>query len=124
MRGLFVPAALMIAVAWVAVLGGPDLAAKAQTVVDLLAKGDYEGAVGMFSPSLREQAPAAEAKQAWEGAQAENGAFQSAGAPVLAAEAKARVVYVPITFARGVFDLMFTFDAEGLVTSLVFVPHQ
>lgn len=96
----------------------PDPAAIAQSFLEAIASGNYTSAEAMEDPIMASAAPAAALAQIAQGLVAQYGAYQSLGAPTLAAPPPQATVTIPATFAFAVLDLNVAVSPEGKVVGL------
>lgn len=95
-----------------------DHQAKAMSVVEKLAAGDFAGITAMFDATMTSALPESTLRATWEGVMAQFGAFQRHGEPRTAQEMGFTAVYVPCTFERGALTAKVVFDDQGKIAGL------
>ena len=96
----------------------------AKKFVELMAKGDFAGAVARFDATMTTAMPEAKLREAWESLQAQAGPFQKQLRVRATKLAGYEVVLVTCQFEQMVLDTKVVFDAKGRVSGLWFVPSH
>jgi dienelactone hydrolase len=101
-----------------------DLESSARELVDQLAAGQFDAAAAKFDAKMQQVLPPDKLQGTWEGLLAQVGPYQGQ----LGARSEQResydLVFVTTQFAQAILDTQVTFDEEGQVAGLFFVPAQ
>ncbi|MYT32576.1 MULTISPECIES: alpha/beta fold hydrolase [unclassified Streptomyces] len=93
--------------------------AVAKSVADRACRGDFEGIVALFAPSLRPRVSAEVVRTAWDERLGEAGPVTAVQTPVSEPAAAGSVrVSVPLACARGGFTLVMSVDEAGRLNGL------
>jgi dienelactone hydrolase len=100
------------------------LEASARALVDQLAAGQFDTAVTNFDAKMQQVLPPDKLQETWQALLAQVGPYQGQ----LGARTERRegydLVFVTTQFAQALLDTQVTFDDEGQVAGLFFVPAQ
>lgn len=103
---------------------GDELEALARELVDRLAAGQFQEAAANFDAKMQQVLPPDKLQEAWESVVTQVGPYQRQ----LEARTEQReaydLVFVTTEFAQAFLDVQVTFDREGHVAGLFFVPSQ
>lgn len=98
--------------------------AKAQALVDALAKGDFKAASKDFDATMSSGLPPDKLEQAWTMILTQAGAYKGRGATWTVPQAGFEVVFVECHFERASVDAKVAYDFQKKVAGLYFVPAQ
>jgi len=122
---------LISAVGWMSCLHtawaeepGPAATARAEALIDRLAKGDFEGVVKEFDATLSGMLPAAKLGEVWKQIQAQAGPFQGRLGGRYQKVQGYDVVKVTCQFGLAPLDAIVSYNSEGKVAGLRFVPAE
>lgn len=101
-----------------------DLPASARSFVDLLAKGDFAGAIQRFDSTMKNAAPEAKMREIWRSAQGQFGAFKQPLHTRAEKQAGYDLIFVTCEFERKTMDLKVVFDAQARIAGLFFVSPR
>jgi hypothetical protein len=99
-----------------------DLEASARYFTGLLADGKYAQAYSMFDPQMAAALPVAKLKATWDEVVRNVGELKGITGVALAEKSGYRVAYVACDFARTPLDMQLTFDREGRIAGMFFLP--
>lgn len=99
-----------------------DLEASARYFTGLLADGKYAQAYAMFDPQMAAALPVAKLKATWDEVVRNVGELKGITGVALAEKSGYRVAYVACDFARTPLDMQLTFDSQGRIAGLFFLP--
>src|SRR5262245_2487150 len=100
----------------------PDRKAAAEGFVELLAKGNFAGAVGMFDAKMQSALPEEKLRDAWAAINTKAGRFQNRVRTQAQKVGAYDVVFVTCQFEKGPLDVKVVFDSDGKVGGLFFTP--
>ena len=116
---------LMPALLAQAATGGPaGSVAKAQALVDALAKGDFKAAAKDFDATMSSALPPEKLGQTWSMILTQVGAYRGRGATWTVKVATFDVVFIECRFERATLDAKVAYDAQQKVGGLYFIPAQ
>jgi dienelactone hydrolase len=98
------------------------LKASVAAFLAALAKEDYEAAGKDFDDAVKKALPTEKVKELWQTLPKQIGVLKKQGEPRLEKVGKYDVVIVPCTFEKMPLDARFSFDADGKIAGLAFVP--
>jgi len=101
-----------------------DLTPKAETLVQRLSEGDFDGARTHFDSTMQQAFPPEGLREAWTALTRQLGAFQSQAGTRTAVEQGFGVAYVACEFSKGTIDVKVVFDGKGKVSGLWFVKPE
>ena len=99
-----------------------DTSVRGEELVILLSKGEFAGVEKMFDEKMAANLPAEKLENVWQSLITQVGPFSMQGISRKAKIMGYDVVYVPCQFKRATLDCQITFDGEGRVSGLYFVP--
>lgn len=106
-------------------VSGPDaLTPKAETLVQSLSEGDFNGARTHFDSTMQQALPPEGLREAWTALTRQLGAFQRQLATRTAREQGFSVVYVTCEFERGQADVKVAFAENQEIAGLWFLPSR
>jgi len=114
---------MCVAVLPVASCGKPSATQLAEGMVDSMAKGDFASATKDFDATMNATLSAEQLGQSWAQVTAQIGAFKSRTGSREAQEAGYQTVHVICQFEKASWDIKVTFDKDGKIGGLWFVPH-
>jgi hypothetical protein len=100
----------------------PGLEFAAASLIETLAREDYEVAIGQFNAELQTALPAAQLESAWNAVATEAGGYRMI--LIVRADDTTRTVVVTIQFENALIDALLAFDENGQLYSLYFVPSS
>jgi hypothetical protein len=106
------------------VAGAPDLTGPAKGFVDMLVKGDYEGAFAQFDATMKDAMPVEQIEAAWGSLLAKTGEFKKIAGVRQAKEQGYNVVYVTCGFEKARLDVKVVFNDKSEISGLWFLPKQ
>lgn len=106
------------------VSGSDDLTPRAETLVQRLSEGDFNGARTHFDSTMQQALPTERLREAWTGLTRQMGAFQRQVATRTAREQGFSVVYVTCEFERGNAEVKVAFAENQEISGLWFLPSQ
>jgi fermentation-respiration switch protein FrsA (DUF1100 family) len=98
------------------------LKASVKAFFTALAKEDYEAAGKDFDEAMKKALPTEKVKELWQTLPKQVGVLKKQGDPRLEKLGKYDVVIVPCTFEKTALDARFSFDTDGKIAGLAFVP--
>lgn len=103
--------------------------APARTFVETLAREDFDGAVKSFGPPIKSSLTPKELRDTWKSIVAKRGAFKRIvsvedGKVEEYGSKKYEVVLVKCQFAQSDYVVRVSYNSEGQITSLWFVPAK
>lgn len=101
-----------------------EVTSAGQEFVKLLAKEDFNGAVGQFDDTMRTALPEPKLRETWQTLQAQAGPFQKQLGARATKLAGYDVVLVTCQFKQMALDAKVVFDAKRRVAGLFFVPSH
>lgn len=113
---------LLLAGALKAQPAADDLTARATALLDAMVRGDFAGATRHFDAKMKQGLPPEKLQEVWKGLVSQAGAFQRQVGTRTQAQAPHRLVFVTTQFERVRLDMQVTFDAQGQIAGLFFVP--
>jgi dienelactone hydrolase len=108
--------------------GSPDddreskLKASVKAFFAAMAKEDYEAAGKDFDAAVKKALPTEKVKELWQALPKQVGILKKQGEPRVEKLGKYDVVTVPCTFEKMTLDARFSFDADGKIAGLNFLP--
>ncbi len=99
-----------------------DTSTRGGELVTLLSKGEYAGVEKMFDEKMAAALPAEKLEEVWQSLITQVGPFRMQGTIRKAKIMGYDVVYVSCQFKRATLDCQVTFDGEGQVSGLYFIP--
>jgi dienelactone hydrolase len=99
-----------------------DIKAKANAMIDAIAKGDAAVAINDFDAVMKEKMPAEKFTEAWKSLTKQLGKFEKRTSVRAANSGKYDVVYVTCKFEKLSLDAKVVFTRDKQVTGLFFVP--
>lgn len=99
-----------------------ELTTRATGLLDAMVRGDFTAAARHFDPKMKEVLPPEKLQEVWKGLVSQAGAFQRQVGTRTQTQAPHRLVFVTTQFERVSLDMQVTFDAQGQVAGLFFVP--
>jgi len=106
------------------VSGPDDLTPRAETLVQRLSEGDFNGARTHFDSPMQQALPPEGLREAWTALTRQLGAFQRQVATRTAREQGFAVVYVTCEFERGNADVKVAFAENQEIAGLWLLPSQ
>ena len=101
-----------------------DLQERAQLLVSLLAREEYEQATELFDAKMTEVLPPEQLGEIWQSLLAQAGGFEGILGTRAEAQQGYRLVFVTLAFERAMLDAQVAFDEAGQVAGLFFVPTE
>jgi len=98
----------------------PGLEFAAASVIETLAREEYDATVGQFNAQLQTALPAARLESVWNAVATDAGGYRMI--LVVRADDTTRTAVVTIQFENAMIDALLAFDENGQVYSLYFVP--
>lgn len=95
-----------------------DRTAEAKAYLDLLAAGDYAGAVTRFDETMKRVLPAEKLKATWEGLLAAAGPYRGQLRTRTAFEQGYDIVFVTCDFEQADLDIRLVFNSEGKISGM------
>lgn len=114
--------ALLVAVIAPFRAASADAHALGDEFVDLLAKGDFAGAVAHYDKTMRTALPEPKLREAWQSVQGQAGSFKKRVRTRLEKVAVYDIALVTCEFERAKVDAKVVFNAQGEVAGLFFLP--
>jgi len=103
----------------------PDgFASLGNQFVDLLAKGDFAGAVAQFDDAMTAVLPETKLRELWHSLEEQNGPFESRLTTRAVKYEQYNIVLVTCKFERGVFNVKVTFNESRQVAGLYFLKPE
>jgi dienelactone hydrolase len=102
--------------------GSSDTRASGEQFVDLLAKGDFAGAVARYDQTMRAALPEPKLREAWQSVEAQAGGFRKRLQTRLLKIESYDVALVTCEFERAKLETKVVFNAQGEVSGLFFLP--
>lgn len=99
-----------------------ELTARATALLDAMVRGDFAGATRHFDATMKKALTPEKLQEVWKGLTDQAGAFQRREGVRSQTQGAHRLVFVTTGFARIRLDMQVTFDAQGQVAGLFFVP--
>jgi hypothetical protein len=99
-----------------------DRTAEGKRFVDLLARGDFAGAVAMYDETMKAALPEARLREAWSAVNAQAGPFQKQESIRIEQTGAYQTVFVTSRFEKTALDIKVVFDENGRVAGLFFAP--
>jgi len=99
-----------------------DLPAKAEALVDLLAKKDFAAAETSFDSVMKSALPEAKLRGAWDELLATAGPYQKRLHSRQTTQQGYDVIFVTCQFKKGKIDLKVVYDSDKLVTGFFYLP--
>jgi len=99
-----------------------DRSAAAKRFVDLLARGDFAGAVAMYDETMKTALPEARLREAWTAVNTQAGPFQKQESTRTEQAGAYQTVFVTSRFEKMPLDIKVVFDENGRVAGLFFAP--
>lgn len=103
---------------------GKAATARAEALIDRFAKGDFDGVAKEFDATMAKMLPAAKLGEVWKQLQAQAGPYQGRQSGRHQRVQTYDVVQVRCQFARAPLDAVVSYDSEGKVAGLRFVPAE
>ncbi len=100
----------------------PALVKSAQTLLDLMVKGDFAAAAGRFDVSLKSAASEEALKQNWKQLVDKLGAFKQCPDTNVAEVQGYPAVYLTCDFANASTDIRFIFNTQGMAVGMQILP--
>jgi hypothetical protein len=98
--------------------------AKAENVVQSMAKGDYVGATRDFDAKMKSVMTPAKAERVWSMIAKQGGAFKSISGTRVSKEQGMDIVCVACQLEKSILDVKIVFNGGGQISGLWIVPHQ
>jgi Protein of unknown function (DUF3887) len=95
---------------------------RSVTILNHLVKGEFDDVEADFNPTMKDAVPSSKLAEVWNGVVAQYGAFKSLGDPAATTEDGYRVVYVPMTFEKGVLRGKLVYDNTNYVAGFWIQP--
>jgi len=99
-----------------------DRTAEGKRFVDLLARGDFAGAVAMYDETMKSALPEARLREAWSAVNVQAGPFQKQESARIEQSGAYQTVFVTSRFEKTPLDIKVVFDESGRVAGLFFAP--
>lgn len=99
-----------------------DLKETAQNFIGLLFAGDFTSAAGKFDDQMKIALNEAKLQETWINTIIEAGALIQLNAPKTAEVESYRIVTIPCSFQRSIIEVQITFNKEGQISGLNFIP--
>lgn len=100
------------------------LVPKALAFVQSLAKGDFDAAEAYCTDQMKQAAPPAKLRQAWQGLLDQVGSFQGIGDSKTIVQSGYTTVLIQTNFKSRAVGIAVTFDSAQRVAGMHFVPIQ
>ena len=100
------------------------VAAQAEQFVDLMAKGDFQGAVKSFDTTMTQAVTPDKLAEAWNGLIGQCGAFQQRVASRTTKEQGYDCAYVTCQFANKAMDVKVVFNPQQQISGMWFVEAK
>lgn len=101
-----------------------DLTARATALLDAMVRGDFASATRHFDDKMKQGLAPEKLQEIWKGLTAQAGAFQRQAGTRTQTQGAHRLVFVTTQFEKVRLDMQVTFDAQGQIAGLFFVPAQ
>jgi hypothetical protein len=101
-----------------------EVTAKGRELVELLANGNFAGAVAQFDDTMKTALPEPALRETWQSFEAQSGPFQKQLGVRQITSGGYDVALVTGQFARSAWDIKVVFDANGRVAGLFFLASQ
>lgn len=101
-----------------------DLTSNAERFVNLLAKGDFAGAVVGFDATMKKVMPEPKMRETWRAVTEQAGAFQKILGTRTGIQGGSEVVFVTSEFDQAILDIKVVFNGSRQVAGLWFSPGQ
>jgi membrane-bound lytic murein transglycosylase B len=95
---------------------------RSQTIMNRIVAGEFADVPADFNATMKQALPPEKLRQVWSQLTAQFGAFKSMDEPTETTEQGYRVVWIPLTFERGVLRAKFAYDDTNYVAGLFFLP--
>ncbi len=99
-----------------------DLIETVQNFIGLLLAGDFTSAAGKFDDQMKIALNEAKLQETWINTIKEAGALIQLNAPKTAEVESYRIVTIPCSFQRSIIEVQITFNKEGQISGLNFIP--
>jgi uncharacterized protein len=99
-----------------------DLSSKGSKFITLLSEGDYKSAVAMFDETMKKFLPEEKLKEVWKSIISQYGPFKEQGTIRKGNIQSYEVVYVTMQFEKNSLDSQISFDSNGMIAGLYFLP--
>jgi len=99
-----------------------DLKETAQNFIGLLFAGDFTSAAGKFDDQMKIALNEAKLQETWINTIIEAGALIQLNAPKTAEVESYKIVTIPCSFQRSIIEVQITFNKEGQISGLNFIP--
>jgi hypothetical protein len=95
---------------------------RSQTIMSHIIAGELADVPADFNATMKQALPPEKLAQVWSRLTTQLGAFKSMGEPTETTEQGYRVVWIPLTFERGVLRAKVVYDETNYVAGLFFLP--
>ena len=102
----------------------PGYEARARGFVNDMAAGQFDKVEAQYSAPVAAALPPGKLAAAWNTLEGQVGAFQKITESRLHTAQEAQIVTLACAFERATLDAVITFDKDGRIAGLRFVPHQ
>lgn len=99
-----------------------DLKETAQNFIGLLFAGDFTSAAGKFDDQMKIALNEAKLQETWINTIKEAGTLIQLNAPKTSEVESYRIVTIPCSFQRSIIEVQITFNKEGQISGLNFIP--
>lgn len=99
-----------------------ELTTRTTALLDAMVRGDFAGATRHFDAKMKQGLTPEKLQEIWKGLLDQAGAFQSQEGVRTQTQGAHRLVFVTTRFANVRLDMQATFDAQGQIAGLFFVP--
>jgi hypothetical protein len=99
-----------------------DLSSKSNKFITLLSWGEYNAAENMFDETMKSAVPEEKLKEVWESILNQYGPYKSPGALRKDRIQIYDVIYVTLQFEKNSLDSQISFDSNGKIAGLYFLP--
>ncbi|HYQ85016.1 MAG TPA: alpha/beta fold hydrolase [Rubrobacter sp.] len=99
-----------------------DLTAKATALLEAMVRGDFAGATRHFDATMKQALTPEKLQEVWKGLIGQAGAFQRQAGTRIQTQGAHRLVFVTTEFEKVRLDMQVTFDAQGQIAGLFFIP--
>lgn len=99
-----------------------DVASKANKFITLLSWGEYKTAENMFDETMKSAVPEEKLKEAWESIVNQYGPYKVQGAIRKDKIQIYDAIYITLQFEKNSLDSQISFDSNGMIAGLYFLP--
>lgn len=99
-----------------------DLTVKATALLDAMVRGDFAHGTRHFDTTMKQALTPEKLQEVWKGLVSQAGAFQRQAGTRTQTQDAHRLVFVTTEFEKIRLDMQVTFDAQGQIAGLFFIP--